>query len=295
MTTPLLLGLVAGVGGWAIVFGLTTRQPPLAKLNASLQNPNWPAETEVSASRWQRAMKELSLILVGATPTTMSNLSADLQVLDRSVEAHVADKARTALFMASLPLGTWMVAAGSGVRFPATACGAAVVACAVGGWILSDVQARSRASDRRKEFRSTLVTYLQLVTILLAGGSGIQQALREATEYGHGWSFTVIARSLNESRSRNMSPWVGFTHTADRLKLAELAELAGAMQLAGESGAQVRESLMAKAESLRVHELTEIEADAASKTERMGAPIALLFAGFVVMVGYPGFAKILAL
>ena len=75
---------------------------------------------------------------------------------------------------------------------------------------------------------------------------------------------------------------------ADRMALDDLAELAGAMTLAGEAGAQVRRSLEASAEALMVRELAEVDAQAASRTERMNAPIALLVIGFVLLVLFPG-------
>ena len=76
--------------------------------------------------------------------------------------------------------------------------------------------------------------------------------------------------------------------TAERTGLDDLAELAGAMTLAGEAGAQVRRSLEAAAAALTDRELADVDASAAAQTERMNAPIALLVIGFVVLVIFPG-------
>jgi hypothetical protein len=50
---------------------------------------------------------------------------------------------------------------------------------------------------------------------------------------------------------------------------------------------------MAKAASLRSHELAAAEAEAESASERMNLPIALLFLGFLIFLGFPAVERIL--
>jgi tight adherence protein C len=73
----------------------------------------------------------------------------------------------------------------------------------------------------------------------------------------------------------------------------ELSELAASVALAGTEGAKVRASLAAKATSLRTHELAEAETADQAATERMSLPVVLLFAGFLVFLGYPAVEKVL--
>ena len=134
-----------------------------------------------------------------------------------------------------------------------------------------------------------------VVAILLAGGAGIEQALRDATSSGDSWPFATITRCLNDAALQGRSPWHTMSDTAERLGLDVLAELAAGMALAGESGARTRESLIARAASLRAHELHDVEAHAAASTEKMGAPVAFLVIGFVLLIGYPAFSTILQL
>ena len=75
--------------------------------------------------------------------------------------------------------------------------------------------------------------------------------------------------------------------------MGELCELAASVGLAGTEGARVRESLVAKASSLRAHELSEAESAAQSASERMSLPVVLLFVGFLVFLGYPAVDRIL--
>ena len=53
------------------------------------------------------------------------------------------------------------------------------------------------------------------------------------------------------------------------------------MTLAGE-GRAVRESLTAKAESIRLKDLAELETEAQARSETMVLPVALMFAGFLL-------------
>ena len=55
----------------------------------------------------------------------------------------------------------------------------------------------------------------------------------------------------------------------------------------------MRESLAAKAKSLRDHELSDAEAEAQSATERMALPVVLLFLGFLILIGFPAIDAVL--
>jgi hypothetical protein len=58
------------------------------------------------------------------------------------------------------------------------------------------------------------------------------------------------------------------------------------MSLAGD-GARVRDSLNAKAESMRGKDLAQIESEAQRRSETMVLPVAMMFAGFLLLIGYP--------
>ncbi len=81
--------------------------------------------------------------------------------------------------------------------------------------------------------------------------------------------------------------------SAGEIDVAELAELAASVSLAGTEGARVRASLAARASSLRVHQLTNAEALEQSATERMSLPVMALFLGFLIFIAYPALGQIL--
>lgn len=74
--------------------------------------------------------------------------------------------------------------------------------------------------------------------------------------------------------------------------MPELTELAASVGLAGTEGARIRQSVSAKASSLRTHLLSEAETEAQTASERMSLPVVLLFAGFLLFVGFPAVAQV---
>lgn len=155
------------------------------------------------------------------------------------------------------------------------------------GFFLPDSQMRAKANSRRQDFLHAFSSYLDLVNVLLAGGAGTETALIAAAEAGDGWSFAEIRSALTRARSSRRSPWVELATLGATYNIAEISEVAGSVQLAGEHGARIRLSLSARADSLRNRHMGEIEADAQSATERMGIPMVLLFIAFIALIGYP--------
>lgn len=288
LATPILLGLALGLGLASLAIAFARRRLPLDAVLEALAEPRSPVEMAIDDGLVSRLARSVA-------PPGDRELRKDLAIVGRTEEAHAVDKVRTTLFWAVLPALAVVVWSAAGVALNPALAVVAVPVLGAFGWFMSDYQVRDRARTRRAEFRSALVSYLQLVTILLAGGAGVNQALFEAASYGQGWSFDVLQRSLRDSQARNASPWDGFARVAEELSLPPLLELSASMRLAGESGAHVRNGLLAKSESLRIHELTEIEADAAAASEKMGGPVGGMVIGFVITMGYPAFATILAL
>jgi len=130
--------------------------------------------------------------------------------------------------------------------------------------------------------------------VTLAGGAGVDSAVRDAAAVGRGWAFTRIRAALEGARLTRTTPWSGLRRLGDEVGVAELAELAASVGLAGTEGARVRASLAAKARGLRTHQLTDAESDAQSATERLALPVTVLFLGFLIFIGYPALMLVLA-
>lgn len=289
MTKPLLFGIIAGLGLWLIAVGWRGRRAPLAQILTNLDTPYVPPlrnPTTILLSR-----------VTGSVAGSVSpELGQDLAVLNLTVADHTRAKLQNAVFIGAFGLLTLTAfGATSGVWLPPIIITAIGLGGAGLGWIITDRVTRQRANARRAEFRSTLVTYLQLVAIFLAGGAGTNQALTQVTRFGVGPGFDEIEAALVEARVRGTSPWQVFNAVATRKRLLELEELSAAVELAGTSGARVRQSLLAKATALRQAELANASAEAAKASETMGVPIGLMMLGFVVLVGYPALTAVMSI
>jgi tight adherence protein C len=134
---------------------------------------------------------------------------------------------------------------------------------------------------------------LDIVSISLAGGRGVEGALQDAANAGQGWPFQELQRALLDAQFRGDTPWASLNRLGVELGVPELSELAASAALAGSEGARVRASLSAKARTLRMRGLLEVEGAAQSASELMSLPVVLLMFGFVVFLGYPAIAHVL--
>jgi tight adherence protein C len=148
---------------------------------------------------------------------------------------------------------------------------------------------RSVAEQRQGDLDLATAIFLDLLNVLLAGGAGVETAILAAASCGDGWGFTQIRLSVAKSQSSRQSYWDGLRELGLSMGNESLIEVANSVQLAGEHGARIRQSLNSKATALRQKNLARIEYEAEQRTEKMGLPIVLLFLGFILLIGYPAF------
>ncbi|MDQ3312471.1 MAG: type II secretion system F family protein, partial [Actinomycetota bacterium] len=87
--------------------------------------------------------------------------------------------------------------------------------------------------------------------------------------------------------------WVALEDLGHSHDLGQLRELAAAMDLAGESGSRVRDTLRSKATALRIRQLTDAEAEAQKASETMSIAPALMAIAAIVLIAYPAVAGFL--
>jgi Flp pilus assembly protein TadB len=156
-------------------------------------------------------------------------------------------------------------------------------------WQVPVKQVATASRVRRSDMDLAVAVYLDLVNVLLAGGAGVETAMLAAAGAGDGFSFEQIRLALVRAQSSRGSYWDSLRELGERTGVESLEDVAHSVQLAGEHGARIRQSLAAKATALRSKNLARIEHEAEQRTEQMGLPIVLLFLGFVMLVGYPAF------
>jgi Flp pilus assembly protein TadB len=275
----ILWGLFTGIG--CVLIRKSLRRPALANVL-----PKYGYGTTVTNSRYETFRYTVERRF--AVPPT------DLAVC-RSSEAKITtERLICATICAAIPLVMFVVTSVGGAPLPLSLLLIASLALLVVGFMLPVLQLRTRAKMKRREFRTSLSAYLDLVSIMLAGGAGIESALVAASRVGDGPTFHLIADSLDVARATRRSPWEILAIEGERIGIDELPELAATIKLGGEQGARMTASLVAKAASMRAKQLAEIEADANAATERMGLPMVLLFMGFLILLGYPAMQMISA-
>ena len=156
-------------------------------------------------------------------------------------------------------------------------------------WHIPVTQVATASRIRRSDMDLAVAVYLDLVNVLLAGGAGVETAMLAAAGAGDGFSFEQIRLALVRAQSSRGSYWDSLRELGERTGVESLEDVAHSVQLAGEHGARIRQSLAAKATALRGRNLARIEHEAEQRTELMGLPIVLLFLGFILLVGYPAF------
>jgi tight adherence protein C len=295
MIEALLWGAGLGVGLWALVVYVFPPRPPLRALVDRLHAaPAPPPILTAESDGWALRVGRPFVKPLAALRLPNSKLRNDLAVTGKGIEHHLAEKAALALAGLLLPtvmqvllvvtdVGlTWEVPAIAGLLF------------GLGGFLLPDIRVRKEAERRRSTFRHALSAYLNLIRVLLAGGAGVDGALSDAVGIGKGWAFQQLRRALVTAKLTRTTPWATLGQLGGELDVHQLSELAASVSLAGTEGARVRASLAAKAAALRTRELTDAEGDAHAATERMSLPVVMLFIGFLVFIGFPALASVLA-
>ncbi len=295
MTLAILVGLAFGGGLVLVLAGLRPAPVPLQQAIASLHvRASTPLRTRAGdpPSLFGRLLGD-PLVRTAAGERIVSRLGADLRITGTTPAEHLAQRAAFVLVgLLWAPATTALMLAGGvniGVVFPLWLS----LALAPIGFVYPSILLRAKAADRRRTFRHAFSSFLDIVSISLAGGRGVDSALHDAADAGQGWAFDLLRRSLLEAHLHGDTPWSGLATLGEDLAVPELGELAASAALAGDEGARVRASLAAKARALRLHSLTEIEAAAQSATERMTLPVVLLMLGFIAFVVYPAINQVL--
>lgn len=289
------LGAGLGCGAWLVLRSLAPRPVPLDHLLARLSRNGLPASAANAPIRtWSDRAGALALRLLGrsAIEPTAATHDQMLRLAGRTAERHALDRLLGAVggFAGTVLVGAGLSMAGIAPPAPVIAVGA--VAAGAGGFLLPAALLAEEAERRRRAFRHALSAYLDLVNVILAGGGGIETALHAAADAGDGWAFAAIRQALDRARLTNRTPWDTLAQLGSELGVDELAELAANVALAGSQGARIRQSLAAKADSLRGHQVAETEAAAEAATERMTIPVAVLLFGFLVFVSFPAIHQI---
>jgi tight adherence protein C len=223
-----------------------------------------------------------------------SRLRADLQLLGLDETAYTARKVLTAT--ATLAVGPVLLAALTAVAGLPWLLGAWVALLAAAAvFVAPDQRVKRAAATRRRDFQATLTAYLDLVAMRAASGSGVAEALRDAAAIGSGYGWRRLRAALEDARLDGRSPATGLATLGAEIQVAELTELAAQLSLVDATGAQAEATLRAKAEALREQQLTDLHGNANARSQTMLIGQVGLGLGFLILIGYPALAAVLAM
>jgi tight adherence protein C len=294
MTAALGFGAVAGLGVAMMLSALLPARPSLAQALRTLNPPVAPIAPRAAyrAGGWSARLGRPLVPLLNSLGLPRRSLAADLELCEHSPSRHAAEQASAVVVgLVTPPLAAAALWAG-GVQLGWTLPVWASLVCAAVAGVFVDLQVRQDAARRRDELRNALAVQLDLTMMSLAGGAGIDQAVADAAQVGNGWAHQRLRHALQAARTARLPVWDTLSDLGHRTGVPELVELAAAVNLAGEEGARVRATLAARAAALRSRQLSDAEATAASATERMALPAALLFIGFLLVILYPAVSAV---
>jgi tight adherence protein C len=302
MTTIMLVGACAGLGVLLLVLQFDTGRASGASELARLDAARARTERSAGLSRDDRDEREsLRIRKLGAQIRDLleargwnlpAGVRADLAVTGGTVEGHLGMSVLAGvagLFAPTVMFAPAIYFFGASVSSPVWM---ALVGAAIGA-ALPTLQLQSNAKERRRDFRHVVSSFLDLVSMNLAGGRGIPEALQSAVSLSNGWGMVRIRETLQNARLQGVTPWSALGQLGEEMAVEELRDLAAALALVAEDGAKVRESLSARAASMRQRELADAEGRAAARSQSMLVAQLLLCVGFLLFLIYPPISEIL--
>jgi tight adherence protein C len=249
--------------------------------------------TAASGARWVHDLGRRTSTSLARSGVQLGQLRSDLNVLNRPLDVHLAVTIVAGVAGLLLPLLLTVVVTvlGASVRplvpLAVSLCVALVAAA------LPTLVVRGQARTARRDFRHVVGSFLDLVAMSLAGGRGVPEALQSAAELSDGWAMVRIRDALSSARLRGQTPWSALGSLGEELRIDELRDLAASLALVAEDGARVRESLAARASSMRRRELADSEGRAGESSQSMLVAQLLLCVGFLIFLMYPALVGVL--
>ena len=241
---------------------------------------------------WLDALGYRAAALLRRTGIDLGALSSDLSVLGRSLERHLV----TSLLLGLLGFGAPLLVTALGTLAGRPMGSLPLLACLVLGAAMAALptaRLRSRAAQARRDFRHVVGSFLDLVSMSLSAGRGVPEALDAASALSDDPAMARIRDALAAARLRGETPWAAMGRLGETLRIDELRDLSAALALVAEDGAKIRESLSARATSMRRRELADAEGRAGENSESMLVAQLVIAIGFIVFLVYPALSGIM--
>ena len=294
MTGAVAAGALAGLGLFLLALALIPRRISLARQIAAFDAGSTRQSARRSSgalngkeSEASRRIGAVAARLCAEQGWDFPSIKANLSLTGKSFESYLAGKILLALFgLIFVPILAIMAGL-AGIRFSVVIpVWIGLIAAGI-FFFLPDLELKQKATARRRDFRHAVGSFLDLVAMNLAGGRGVPEALMAAGDVGSGWAMWRIRDALTNARITGQTPWQALGALGEDVGVEELTDLSAALSLVAEDGAKVRESLSARAQSLRRREISDLEGKAGQRSQSMLIAQMLLCVGFLLFILYP--------
>jgi len=305
MIAAAFVGALVGAGIYALIRVFLRPKPGLATMLARIdsghRSMNTHTVTELDVSKEQsridsaaRRLGDRLEVLAADRGWQFGRTRQDLSLMNRTLGSFLSTKVIFAVLAFLLTPVLWSILLLFGVPLaPAVPAVAALLFAAI-GFFLPDLGLRGEAADRRREFRRSVGIFLDLVALNLTGGRGLPEALMTASTISDQWCLIRIRQALANARLLGTTPWAALGILGEEIGLEELRDLSGTLSLAAQDGAKIRQSLAARAATIRRRELADAEGEAGEKSQSMLVAQLVLCTAFLIFLVYPAVAQLQA-
>jgi Flp pilus assembly protein TadB len=299
MTVALICGAVVGLGLFALVRALFPARPgllsSLALYDSSARRRTEQAQQDsAGSSRGERIQGEFGKALARfyeARGWEQRSVKSDLSLVGKEYEAFLATKmVMPVVALVFIPLFVAVAALSGEIPIKIPLWFGLMVAVVF--FFFPDLQLRQEAAKARDDFRHVVGAFLDLVAMNLAGGRGVPEALMTASNVGDSMAMRRLREALANARISGHTPWQALGTLGEEIGVAELCDLSAALGLVADDGAKVRQSLGARAASMRSREISAIEGKAGQNSQTMLIAQLLFCLGFLIFLIFPSLMQI---
>jgi len=293
MIPILIVSAVAGVGLVRLHRLAFPAAPPLADQSARWERARARAgrravlDVTPEDQTWStRAAEWFAESLRMRRPDDIRTYERDLAITDQSTEEWLSKLLVWFLVGLLGPLALVLMANAAGLGVPMLVAPALGILAGIVAVIGEVKELREKASQRREDLCDALSDFLDLVVMAMEGGRSHADALPDIAEIGNGWAFHILYDAIDNARPNGMTPWQSLGEVGDRYGVVELLDLRAALNLAQDEGTSIRNTLIARAQSMRETRLNQAQERANASTDAMRNNLmvmALVAAAYVIL------------
>jgi len=293
VTLPVIvLGALLGVALLQLRWVLVPPAPDLvAEIEAwrrGRERAELRAGTSTPASPLGRLTRWVNETLRARRPEFLDTLAPDLAVTGRDLQTWLGKVVTLVLVFG---LGPTVLMLARRARDPEVSLqwGPVIgVVLAVAAVMLSVRDLRAEATRFRQQFTESLSLYLDLVAMSMEAGNGHAQALHAVAQIGGDTTFRKLRTAIEIAPSKGITPWESLGQLGERYAIPELVSVRSTIELAQDDGARIKDSLIARAETMRAARLAaDLErANKATESMKQLNLIAAMLAAFYIAGPY---------